>query len=564
MTEGWEGGGAMTAGLAEEPDDGEEGLLDALRPGLHLVPEACCPAEHSDLPTDPGSVSGSGFESGGPLDVSAPDGVLAGLADAVTRDGRLAELDDDELVGVLRAWRRLESWCGAGLMAAVAELARRRPADRTPPAPPGKFLDRISEFVVDEIAHALTLTGRAADTLYGVSLDLELRLPVTARAQYQGLIDTPRARLIAEMTRILSDQDARRVEALIFPQATEQTTGQLRAALGRAILTVDPEAAARRREEALKDPRVRRWQEDAGTAALAGYGLPPTDVLAADQRLTSRALALRGAGLPGTLEELRARAYLDALLDRDSTPGPPVGQPPRIPAQTSPIASRVTLTVPLETGLGSGDQPGTVAGFGPVDGTLTRDLLTAAAAHSASRFCITVTGKDGQAIGHGCLPGSRVWQKLTTSGLTVTITPLARGSCDHRHEEPGYQPSRQLQHLIQARTPTCSAPGCQRAAARCDLDHTKPYDQGGRTCECDLAPLCRHHHRCKQAEGWHLEQPQPGVMVWITPAGRRYITATPRISCRRGSPAGRRWPGSAGSARSPRASSSPSESAALR
>jgi len=38
------------------------------------------------------------------------------------------------------------------------------------------------------------------------------------------------------------------------------------------------------------------------------------------------------------------------------------------------------------------------------------------------------------------------------------------------------------------------------------------------------APLCRHHHRCKQAEGWWLEQPEPGVLVWRTPSGRTYTT----------------------------------------
>ena len=41
---------------------------------------------------------GSGFEAAGALDVSAPCASLAGLADTVTRDGRLAELDDDELI----------------------------------------------------------------------------------------------------------------------------------------------------------------------------------------------------------------------------------------------------------------------------------------------------------------------------------------------------------------------------------------------------------------------------------------------------------------------------------
>lgn len=83
------------------------------------------------------SRAGSGFESGGELDTSPPAGSLAGLADAATRDGGLSELDDDELIGVLRAWHRLEAWCASGELAAIAELARRRPAERTAPASPG-------------------------------------------------------------------------------------------------------------------------------------------------------------------------------------------------------------------------------------------------------------------------------------------------------------------------------------------------------------------------------------------------------------------------------------------
>ena len=53
-----------------------------------------------------------------------------------------------------------------------------------------------------------------------------------------------------------------------------------------------------------------------------------------------------------------------------------------------------------------------------------------------------------------------------------------------------------------------------------------PYDQDGKTCLCNLAPLCRKHHRCKQAEGWQLAQPEPGVLVWQTPSGHTY-TITP-------------------------------------
>ena len=47
------------------------------------------------------------------------------------------------------------------------------------------------------------------------------------------------------------------------------------------------------------------------------------------------------------------------------------------------------------------------------------------------------------------------------------------------HQQVGYHLSRKLAHLIRARSATCTAPGCRRPAARCDLDHTVPWDQGG-------------------------------------------------------------------------------------
>ena len=108
--------------------------------------------------------------------------------------------------------------------------------------------------------------------------------------------------------------------------------------------------------------------------------------------------------------------------------------------------------------------------------------------------------------------------------FTTPLIPVARGPCDHAHAEVGYHPSRKLQHLVRARSATCTAPGCTRPAAACDLDHTVPWDQGGLTCECGLAPLCRRHHRCKQAEGWHLDQPEPGLLKWRVPSGRTYTT----------------------------------------
>ena len=185
----------------------------------------------------------------------------------------------------------------------------------------------ISPFASYELSLALTLTGRSAEAYLDFAVELATKLPKTMAALEAGQIDIIRARIIAEATHVLSNEHTAAVEDRIFPRAGQQTSGQLRAALARAVLAADPGAARARREEAQRDARVLRWREDAGTAALCGRDLPSADVLAADQRISARARDLRSAGVTGTLDELRARAYLDFLLGRDSMPPQPSGQP---------------------------------------------------------------------------------------------------------------------------------------------------------------------------------------------------------------------------------------------
>ena len=91
------------------------------------------------------------------------------------------------------------------------------------------------------------------------------------------------------------------------------------------------------------------------------------------------------------------------------------------------------------------------------------------------------------------------------------------------HAEDRYTPSRKLKDLLRARTVTCDAPGCGAQAVHCDLDHTLPYPDGP-TCQCNLSPKCRRHHRAKQAPGWRVEQPEPGIIRWTLPNGRTHTT----------------------------------------
>jgi Domain of unknown function (DUF222) len=185
-----------------------------------------------------------------------------------------------------------------------------------------------------ELAAALTLTRHAADQLLSLAVALS-RLPATHAGLAAGDVDPPRAKVIAAELTGLTDEHAAAVEAAIIGAAPGQTTGQLRAATRRAVHSADPAAARRRKEQALRQARIERWTEPAGTAALAGRDLPPAAVLAADANLTALAQQLKKAGAEGSLDTLRAQIYL-ALL---TGPGqlPHTHQPQRVlPAQHRP------------------------------------------------------------------------------------------------------------------------------------------------------------------------------------------------------------------------------------
>jgi hypothetical protein len=182
--------------------------------------------------------------------------------------------------------------------------------------------------------------------------------------------------------------------------------------------------------------------------------------------------------------------------------------------------------MPLTALAGLTDAPGEVAGYGSADAASCRDLV--ARTGGTSRWCLTVTDPDGRAVGHACAGrrGPDAGQPLITwvAGLRAKLQLLESTTCSHSRQSPGYAWPMSLRHLIEVRQRTCAAPGCRRPAVTCDIDHTMPFESGGPTCECNGSPLCRRHHRCKQAPRWHLVQDEPGVMTWRLPSGRTYIT----------------------------------------
>ena len=533
-------GSGLPGGQDRDGWDGGEGAEQ----GLYVT----LPAEELTL---------EGFAEGGRADTMAPGPLLAMVLGAVAGEGGagLAGLSDDQLIGFLSGTRRMESQIAWARMAALAEFASR---------------PRRQDFAADEIASAFRLTWLSAAGEIDYACAVARRLPVTLAALAAGKIHPVHVKIIEDVTGILSDEDAALADEVLAAAAQSKTYGELRAAANRLVLKLDPEAVRKRKERARQEARVRAFREESGNAGITGRELPSVEVLASMAHVEDRARALRAAGVPGTWEELKVRATLDLLQERDSRPvlgGPPAGDGTGDPGpqdrsggnnpgpcdgdpegsgpavgEGPSVGAMITITVPHTALEGDSGPPGEVAGFGILDHADTRDLVAAAARNPATRWCVTVLYPDETAAAHGCATGSRRWPPgqgppgpVTVRGLleSLSITrldPVIRGPCSHARAEPRYRPSRSLRHLIRARNATCAAPGCGRRAAACDLDHTDPHHHGGRTCECNLAPLCRHHHRCKQAEGWRLDQPQPGILVWHTAAGRTYTTTPTRYA----------------------------------
>jgi hypothetical protein len=236
--------------------------------------------------------------------------------------------------------------------------------------------------------------------------------------------------------------------------------------------------------------------------------------------------------------------------------GPPGGA-------MAPLPALINILVPAGTLLGWSAAPAQVGNWGLLDAEETKAFARAASLSPRTRFCMTLVAPDGTALAHGCSRGRHPLTPPTSAGarpdgppglpppqagafgsrahpppdpaqvqqladlirqLNIAFRPVIRGGCDHADAEERYSPSRGLKHLVRARTATCTAPACNAQAVYCDLDHTVPYPDG-LTCQCNLAPKCRRHHRCKQAAGWTVEQPEPGVLRWTVPSGRMYATA---------------------------------------
>jgi hypothetical protein len=256
------------------------------------------------------------------------------------------------------------------------------------------------------------------------------------------------------------------------------TTGQLKAALARLCIEVDPADAKTRFDHAVAERRIVAELSEDGTAHLSGLDLPPDRVAAITTHINELAESLRRDGESRSMDQLRADVYLDLLEGKARSKKPTQGG--------------IELRVDLQTLARLSEAPGELAGYGPVIADIARQITEQQTHGTPWRFVVTDPA-TGMPVTHG----------ITRRRPTAT----------------------QQRHLI-AHHQTCVFPGCRMPATNCDLDHRIPWAHSHTTRTNDLAPGCRHDHiRIRHRHGWTYRPLPGGDWLWTRRLGHQYTTS---------------------------------------
>lgn len=401
---------------------------------------------------------------------------------------------------------------------------RARFAELRPPLADEAGDRRFSEFAGEELAAELGVAPALGGRKLLFAVEVCSRLPASLRALHAGDIDLSRVEALARQTAAVSAEQAGAIERAALEQGRRASHAAFRAAVRRRVLTVDPDGANRRHRHAARGRCVRMADGEDGMGTLRAL-LTAERTVSVYQRVDKLARrTVAGPEEKRTLDECRADVLYDLLMGRDR----------------ERVRVEMQVVVPVSTLMQLSDEPGELAGYGPIPAELARQL--AAGSRSTWRRILT-DPQDGQVVEVG----------------------------SRRFPSPG------LARTVRARNRQCIFPGCGKPAMNCEIDHTTPHAEGGPTEKDNLGPVCSRHHHLKHAESrhrrrrrrkpaggagpgrtsaepvvrghaeppaaWKCEQPTPGVFLWTSPEGRTYrVLPEPYLDV---APSGQSVPGAA-------------------
>ena len=357
----------------------------------------------------------------------------------------------------------------------------------------GEGAPEIAEFALAEFAAALGMSTDSGRRLVGQAIELAYRLPRHWARVRSGQLPAWRARRLAEQTMTLSPDAVAWVDAQLAPYLHKTSFTAQERLVAEAMTRFDPVRAAEeadraedRRHVTVSHDQVSFW----GTSRVEGE-LDLPDALDLEAALQAGARALKDLGSTEPLDVRRSHA-LGALargevtLEYDDSPAD---------SQAHDRGHRqVLIYVHLsEAALRAGDS----------------DCLHLARVENTR----TVVTADQV----------RAWCGSRVGGPDVQIVVKPVIDLDDHLHVGAYEVPHRLAEQSELRDHTCVFPWCSRPATRCDKDHVVAHDRDGPTCSCNIAALCRRHHRLKTHAPWSYVPLEPGSYLWTSPHGYQYL-----------------------------------------
>ena len=314
-----------------------------------------------------------------------------------------------------------------------------------------------------DLAMAIHEPERSLSRLKDVGNEILDSLPAIAALMRTGDLDFRRADAIRERTHNLTDPLlVAEVEEALVDVAAGLNRTQLCRKTTSLVAKADPEGYERRCQKAREDRRVEFRPLPDGMAKLT-WILDATQAHQLFQQICADATNLPTDDR--TTDQKRCDVLMDRLLGtRDNW------------------NVRTFVTISMETLMGLTNDPGLLAGYGPI----SADTARALAMHGPWRGLL-----------------------LDEGGHVTDITAQT------------YRPPASLKEYGFARTGgNCSAPGCTLPIQ--EHDHITPWP-AGKTETDNLQGLCKWHHRRKH-DDHTATRDADGTTRWTTPTGRQYTT----------------------------------------
>jgi hypothetical protein len=397
-------------------------------------------------------------------------------------------------IDFLAALERQDGWLFALKQRAITAVAGAQASVGEGP------LFGVDEAEREDVSTALRLAPSTAQMRIDVARNLVNNLPNTCSALALGEISSAHATVIARETASaihdgMSESVIFDIESRAIAFAEFHTPGQVANHVRSAVAKYSPEEFEETVSKATSLRRVSCYNDSDGMSTVVAI-LPAADaqivmnsieafILRADQlsqtesKDSTLAKNQKLSKVQSLTKDMKRADALSSICTQFLSQLDDVVTPHRRPLT-------INVTVDLPTLLGLAENPGQLAGYGPIPAAVARELAS-----------------DGR------------WKRFITEPQTGNLLDFGRES---------YEPPQQLKDFLIARDRTCRFPGCRRSALLSDLDHAESWESGGRTSAENIGALCRRHHRLKTHDGWTIESFADGSCTWRSPLGKEFFT----------------------------------------